>query len=163
MFLGGPAIVLVLIAALAVLAVLSVAVGRMEPLARLGERATSRLDAGRAVPTLWGLAATVFLLALSAVLFSTKVLALMGVLVLIACLALAGLGLGAAALSLGQRLGDASGALTTETPDAIRLGLWTLLLASVLPFLGWLLVGLALASGVGAVLETLMARHPASE
>ena len=163
MFLGGPAVVLILLATLAALALLCVVVGRGEPLARLGERAAARLDARRAVPTLWGLAAIVFLLALSAVLFSTKALALLGILVLTVSLALAGLGLGAAALGLGQRLQDASGALAAETLDGLKLGIWTLLLASVLPFIGWLLVGLTLASGIGAVLELLVTRRPAAE
>ena len=119
------------------------------------------MEQGRAVPTLWGLAATVFLLALAAVLFSTKVLALLGILVLVAALALAGLGLGVAALGLGQRIQDACGSLTAEPLDGLKLGLWALLLASVLPFAGWLLVGLALAAGIGAVLELLVTRRPA--
>ena len=163
MFLGGPAVVLILLATLASLALLSVGLGRAEVLARLGERAASRLDQGRAIPTLWGVAATVFLLALAAVLFSTKVLALVGVLVLVFCFALAGLGLGVAALGLGQRIQDAAGALTSEPLDGLRTGLWAMLLASVLPFVGWLLVGLALAAGIGAVLELLVSRRSASE
>ena len=163
LFFGGPAVVLILLATLASFALLSVSLGRAETLARLGERAASRLDQGRAIPTLWGVAATVFLLALAAVLFSTKVLALLGVLALAVCLGLAGLGLGVAALGLGQRIHDACGSLTSEPHDGLRLGLWALLLASILPFVGWLLVGLALAAGIGAVLELLVSRRSASE
>lgn len=154
---------MILLATLAALALLSVGLGRAEALARLGERAAARLEQGRAVPALWGLAASVFLLALAAVLFSTKVLALLGVLVLAAALALAGLGLGVAALGLGPRIQDACGSLTAEPLDGLRLGLWALLLASILPFVGWLLVGLALAAGIGAVLEMLVLRRSASD
>ncbi len=150
---------MILLSGLATLALLAVAFGRTEPLARLGERAGARLDGGRAVPTLWGLAACVFFLLASAVLFSTKILALLGLLVLLVALVLASLGLGVAALSLGLRLAEAGGSFETDALTALRLGLWTLFLASFLPFLGWLLVLLALASGVGATLETLVARR----
>lgn len=143
------------------LALLAVTFGRTEPLAGLGQRAAARLEQGRAVPTLWGLAATVFLLAASAVLFSTKVLDLLGVILLTVGLAFVSLGLGVAAMSLGTRLLDALGTLETETLPALRLGLWTLFLASFLPFLGWLLVLLCIASGVGALLETLTMRRSA--
>ena len=54
-----------------------------------------------------------------------------------------------AALSLGARLLDALGTLETETLPALRLGLWTLFLASFLPFLGWLLVLLCYRFGCG--------------
>lgn len=112
------------------------------------------------MPALWGLAAALLVLLLCGVLFKIHALALLGVLVLASGLALASLGLGAAALSLGLRLTDALGAMDTETLPALRLGLWTLLLASGVPFVGWLLVLLALASGVGAVLETFLTRAP---
>lgn len=132
--------------------------GRVAPLARLGERAAARLDGGRVVPTLWGLAASLLVLLLCGVLFNVHALAPVGVVVLACGLALASLGLGAASLSLGLRLTDALGAMDMETLPALRLGLWTLLLASGVPFVGWLLVLLALASGVGATLETLLMR-----
>lgn len=132
----------------------------MAPLARLGERAAARLDGGRVVPTLWGLAASLLVLLLCGVLFSRHALAFLGVAVLAAGLTLASLGLGAAALSLGLRLTDALGTLEMETLPALRLGLWTLLLASGVPFIGWLVVLLVLASGVGATLETLLMRSP---
>lgn len=153
--------VLCLLSGLASFALLVFVFGRAESLARLAERAATRLELGRAVPTLWGLAAIIFLLAASVVLFSTKVLALLGLLLLTVGLAVISLGLGVAALALGQRLLDALGTLETETLPALRLGLWTLFLASFLPFLGWLLVLLCIASGVGALLEILTARRNA--
>lgn len=112
------------------------------------------------MPTLWGLAAALLVLILCGVLFSRHALALLGVAVLASGLTLASLGIGVAALSLGLRLTDALGAMEMETLPALRLGLWTLLLASCVPFVGWLLVLLTLASGVGATLEMLLTRLP---
>lgn len=155
---GGPAVVLLLVAGLCTLGLLALLLGRAAPLARLGERAAARLDAGRVVPTLWGLAAALLVLILCGVLFSRHALALLGVVALLSGLVLASLGTGVAALSLGLRLTDALTTIEMETLPALRLGLWTLLLASCVPFLGWLLVLLALASGIGAALETLLTR-----
>ena len=132
--------------------------GRGERLVGFGERAAARLERGRLVPTLWGLAASVLVVLLSGILFHHHVLALLGVFVLIAGFILAGLGLASAALSLGQRLAEASASLEIELLPTLRLGLWTLLLTAFVPFAGWLLVLLTLASGIGAVLETLLAR-----
>lgn len=151
---------MLLIAGLATLGLLALLLGRAAPLARLGERAAARLDSGRAVPTLWGMAAALLILILCGVLFNIHVVALLGVIALVAGLVLASLGTGVAALSLGLRLTDALGALDTEMLPALRLGLWTLLLASCIPLLGWLLVLLAVASGIGAALEALLARPP---
>ena len=160
MFLGGPAVALLLIAGLCTLGLLALSLGRAAPLARLGERAAARLDGGRIVPTLWGLAAALLVLILCGVLFRAHSLALLGVAVLASGVALASLGLGVAALSLGLRLTDALSTMDMETLPALRLGLWTLLLASAVPFVGWLLVLLALAAGIGATLETLLTRPP---
>lgn len=157
---GGPGVLLLLIAGLSALVLLALLLGRAAPLARLGERAAAQLDGGRIVPTLWGLAAALLVLILCGALFSVHALGLLGVAVLASGLVLASLGTGVAALSLGLRLTDALGAMEMETLPALRLGLWTLLLASCVPFVGWLLVLLALASGVGATLETLLTRLP---
>ncbi len=160
MFLSGPIVVLLLIAGLSALALLSLLLGRAAPLSALGERAAARLDGGRVLPTVWGMAAALLVLILSSVLFKTHALALLGVIVLLSGLGLASLGTGVAALSLGLRLMDALTTMDMETLPALRLGLWTLLLASCVPFLGWLLVLLVLASGIGAALETLLTRPP---
>lgn len=127
-------------------------------LTAFGGRAAERLERGRTVPTLWGLAAALLILILSGILFQHHAVALLGVLVLVSGFVLASLGLAAAALSLGQRLMEAVASLETELLPILRLGLWALLLAAFVPFAGWLLVLLALASGIGAVLETLVTR-----
>lgn len=149
---------LLLTGCLAVLALAATASGRLDTLLRLGTRASARLDTGRITPTLWGLAAGLGIFLLAAVLFNTKVLTLLGLAVLLAGFSAAALGLAAAALSVGIRLSDVFASSESETFGALRIGLWTLLLASAVPFAGWLLVLLALASGTGAALEMLVAR-----
>ena len=143
---------------LAVVALVALLVGRLAALTRLGTRAAVRLETSRAIPTLWGLAAGLLVFLLAAVLFNIHALALLGVLVLAAGLALAGLGLAAAALSVGTRLAEALDLLEIDSLGALRLGLWSLGLAAGVPFAGWLLALLLLASGLGAVLETLTVR-----
>jgi cobalamin biosynthesis protein CobD/CbiB len=122
-------------------------------------RASARLETSRVVPILWGLSATLLLLFVAAFLFNTHVLALLGIIVLAATLALASLGFAVAALSLGTHLTDVLGLLETDTLAALRLGLWAMGLTAGIPFLGWLLVVLLLASGIGTVLETLVSRE----
>lgn len=112
----------------------------------------------RTIPVLWGLAAGLGVFLLAAVLFNTKVLALLGLAVLVIGFSIAALGLAAAALFVGTRLADAFTSLEADTFSALRAGLWTLTLASAVPFAGWLLVVLALAAGIGAVLEMLVVR-----
>ncbi len=150
---------LFLIACLALLSLLAAMLGREVMLVGLSERAASRLERGRTAPPLWGLAASSLILILSGILFQNHAVALLGVFVLIAGFALAGLGLAAAALSLGQRFAEASASLEIELLPTLRLGLWAFLLAAFVPFAGWLIVLLALASGIGAVLETLVSRE----
>ena len=156
----GPLLLLLLTGCLAALTLAATALGRLGVLVRFGARASARLDVPRLVPALWGLAAGLGMFLLAAVLFNTHVLALLGLAVLIAGFSLAALGLAAAALSVGTRLSDAFASLESETFSVLRVGLWMLLLASAVPFAGWLLVLLALASGIGAVLETLVVRTP---
>ena len=112
----------------------------------------------RDASTLWGIAAAVFCILASAVLFSTKILALLGVLMLAAGLILASLGLAAIAVWLGGKVSEVAGSLESDTLSCLKGGLAVLLLASLLPYIGWLLVLFALASGIGATLETLTAR-----
>lgn len=142
---------------LASLTLLAAFFQRTDWLMQLAERAALRLNGGRVVSTLWGVAATVFCLLAAAVLL--KILALLGVLALTAGLLLASLGLGTAAVWLGGKISDISESLETDTLPCLRFGLWTLLPASMLPYAGWLLVLLCLAAGIGAVLETLVSRR----
>ncbi len=160
MFLIGPLLTLFLTGCAAVLMLAALLGGRSDALARLGMRAAGRLEAARTIPLLWGLAAGLLIFLLAAALFKTHMLALLGALVLVSGFGLAGLGLLAAALSTGTRLSDAFALPDGDTVGTLRLGLWTLGLATAVPVAGWLLALLALASGMGAVLETLVMRPP---
>ena len=163
LFLVGPLFLLLLTGCLATLALAAGALGRLDTLLRLGTRAAARLEMDRTIPVLWGLAAGLGVFLLAAVLFNTKVLALLGLAVLVIGFSIAALGLAAAALFVGTRLADAFTSLEADTFSVLRAGLWTLTLASAVPFAGWLLVVLALAAGIGAVLETLVVRTPPPE
>lgn len=159
LFLSGPAVLLLLLACLALFALLLLSLHRLDRLATLGARAGDRLERGGPLPTLWGLAAGVLVFAASGVLFGTKILALLGVVVLLSGVVLLGLGLTVAALRVGRALVEALDGVPGEDARALGLGLPVLFLASVVPFLGWFGVGLTVASGVGAVLEALFSRQ----
>lgn len=159
LFLSGPAVLLLVLAALALFVLLLVGLRRTDGLAALGARAGERLERGGLLPTLWGLAAGVLVFAATAVLFGTKVLAILGVLTLLSGIVLLGFGLAVAALRVGRALAEALDQTPGEDVHALRLGLSVLFLASVVPFLGWLAAALAVVSGVGAVLEALFSRR----
>lgn len=163
MFLAGPFLALLLIGCLAVLALLALLLDRLPALTQVGMRAAARLEASRLIPTLWGLAAGLLVFLLAAVLFNSHSLALLGVLVLAFGLALSGLGLAVAALSAGTKLLEAFDLIETDPLNTLRLGLWCLVLAAGVPFAGWLLTLFALASGIGAVLETLVGRGTSAD
>ena len=161
----GPFVVLLLTGCLAVLALTALLTGRLPALIQLGTRASARMTKKivGAVPVLWGLAAGLLLLLVVAVSFKSHTLAFLGWIGLVLGLALAGLGLAVAALSVGARLSEEFPGLETERLDSrldsLRLGLWLFVLAAAVPFAGWFLVLGLVASGVGTVLETLVTRR----
>ena len=159
LFLSGPTVLLLVLAGLALFVLLLVSLRRLDRLAALGARAGDRLERGGPLPTLWGLAAGALIFAATGVLFGTKVLALLGVVALLAGIVLLGLGLAVAGLRVGRALAEATEGVAGEDGRALGLGLATLFLASLVPFLGWVAVILAVASGVGAVLEALFSRQ----
>ena len=155
----GPAVYLFLLACLAVVALAAWGLRRHEALIMVGERAAGRLERGRSLPTLWGLSAFVFIFAASAILVRTHFLALLGVVLLAAGLALVSLGIAVVASAFGSDVAPALGQDASDMLATLRLGLWTLFLAAWLPVLGWIAVVLAGAAGFGALLETLLTRE----
>lgn len=158
----GPAVFVFLLACLALTVLVSSALRRTESLLALGDRAQRRLDRGGTLPTLWGLSAAVLAFAVSAILVQTHVLALLGVLLLAAGVCLAGVGLGVVALRLGGLVAPLLGAAEGDLLAALRLGLALLFWSAWLPFLGWVTALLAVAAGIGAVLEALFTRDRAA-
>ena len=154
----GPFAVLFLTGCLAVLALTALVAGRLPALIRLGTRASARMTKKivRAVPALWGLAAGLLLFLVVVVSFKSHTFGFLGWIALVLSLALAGLGLAVAALSVGARLFEEFPMLEQERLDSLRLGLWLFALAAAVPFAGWFLVLGLVASGVGTVLENLV-------
>lgn len=159
LFFSGPAVLLILISILASLTLFAVFQQRIEIGLGLLERSAQRLEGRCLVPMLWGIAAAIVCVVAAALLISTKILALLGVLVLGTGLVLASLGLGAAALWLGTKISTVMGMSEHTSLPHLKLGLASMLLAALLPYVGWLLVLLALAAGIGAVLENLAVRR----
>ena len=157
----GPAVLLFLLACLSVVALVSWGLRRHEALITVGDGARRRLERGRALPTLWGLSASVLIFAASALLVRTHILALLGVALLAAGVALISLGIAVAAGAVGGDVAPALGQDASDVLATLRLGLWMLFLAAWLPVLGWIAVILAGASGLGAMLETLLTRERA--
>lgn len=161
LFLTAPVLLLLLCAVLAAVALLASGSGRLERLTALAARAADRLARPHALLTLWGLAAVVLLAALISALSPVKALAAVNLILLVGALMLLALGLGASALTIGRAVSDAlrPDSSSDDTLAALRLGFAVLLLASAVPFLGWVLALLALGSGVGAILEGLARRE----
>lgn len=155
----GPALLLLLLAVLSAYALLLVASGQLNGLVSLGRGAARRLRRGRGLLVFWGLSSALLVVILAVTLFKIKPLALLGLAVLLVGLTLAGLGLCVAALRAGSRLA-AELTLPGASPTRnIILGILTLLLASIVPVLGWVVVALLAAGGLGAVLEELFSRR----
>lgn len=133
---------------------------RLGALVVLVERAARRLERGRVVPTLWGFSAGLLVLILTASLFRFPALALLGIVVAALGLILVGLGVGAAAVVLGRDLLGALGSEDGDPASCMRFGFAALFYTVFLPVIGWLLVGLAVAAGTGAVLEAALVRRP---
>ncbi len=159
LLLTGPVTLLLLLAVLAAYVLLLVVGGRLTGLVSLGAGAETRLRRGRLLPVLWGLAATLLVMTLAAVLFKIKALTLLGVGLLVVGVVLAGLAVCVAALRVGRRL-TVELALPGASPIvSLSLGMSALLLASFVPVVGWVLVGLLAAGGLGAVLEEMFSRR----
>jgi hypothetical protein len=160
LFSAGPLMILFLLACLASVALLAAAFRRAGTLAAFTDRAARRLERGRALPTLWGLSVAVLLVVALAILGSVPALGLLTLTVLVLSLTLLALGTGAAAITIGRDLHEAF-SVTDPGDDLVclRTGVAAFFLAAILPVAGWLLVLLALASGVGAIVEALLTQR----
>lgn len=159
LFLAGPAIFLIVLSCVAAAALIVSAFGGLEKLTDSISAGARRLESGKALSVLWGLCVGVILIALAVVLFASKVLAVLGVIVLLIALAVFGAGLATAAITNGRAILAASGSLEIDDLACLRLGLWVLFFASSLPFLGWLVVLIATAGGLGAFGQQLLTRR----
>ena len=159
LLLTGPVVVTILVSFLSSTALIGTVLGRLMHLTALGRRATRRLSYGRGGVLLWGAAAGILTVIVAAILFSTKVLALLGLLVLLTGLTLAGLGLGVGAAHVGHTLASSLGHPDSPPLLALPLGIAAFFFTAFLPVVGWFLVVLAVLAGIGATLDTLIRRE----
>ena len=158
LFLAGPALLLIFVSFLSAAAMIAAAFGLLDRLTAPISRAIDRLEHKRALPVLWGLSFTVLMLAVCAVLINIKPLALLGVLTALAGVIIVGLGVCVAAIRFGRDLAITLGRLGSDDLTALKLGLTLFLGVAVLPFIGWILIILAAAAGIGALLEAWLVR-----
>ncbi len=163
LLLVAPALFLVLLGGLSVVLLAAWSLRRQDAFFALGERARRRLDRGRVLPLLWGLSAGILIVAAGTLLIKSHVLALFGFLLWAAGLCLAGGGLTVTAWAMGEDLGRVGGGGEETALTSLRLGLWSLFLATWLPFVGPAAVLLAGATGLGALLEILLTRKARGE
>ena len=159
LFLSGPVIVLLVLSCLAIAVLIVSAFGGLEKLTAAIADSARRLGGPKSLPTLWGICVGLILFAVAAVLFATKVLAALGVIVILFALAVFGAGLVSAGIAYGRAILGAAGSLESDDHTCLRLGLWVLFFASFLPFLGWLVVVLAGAAGLGALAQAAFGRR----
>jgi hypothetical protein len=153
----GPSVLLVLLSVLSCMALLGAWSGRIGPMVALARRARTRCARWRVGTTLWGLSVGALVFAVSAVLVQTHVLAGLGIVLLLAGSVALSFGFGVAMWATGCALLKAIAA-PAYLLKALVVGGMVLLLASSLPFIGWLICLLSAASGLGSVLEALLAR-----
>lgn len=159
LFLSGPVTFLLVLSCAAVAVLIISAFGGLERLIALVGAGARRIEGGKTLCVLWGAAVGLILFALSAFFFATKILAALGVIVLLIAFALIGAGLAACAVASGRTILGAAGSLEIDDLACLRIGMWVLLFASCLPFLGWLVVLLAAAGGLGGVTQEALARR----
>jgi hypothetical protein len=156
-FLIGPLVLLMLLSVLSCMALLGAWSGRIEQLVVLARHARTRCGRWRVGTTLWGLSVGTLVFAISALLVQTHLLAGLGIVLLLAGFVALSFGVGVAIWATGCALLKAI-ASPAYLLKALVVGGTVLLLASSLPFIGWLICVLSAASGLGSVLEALLAR-----
>lgn len=157
---GGPTVYMIFIGSLAVVVMIAGALRRLDGLVYKTQNAARRMQQSSVFPMIWGFAAGLFLVALSAILFHlpphVRVLGLVSVGLF---LALGGIGSASAALALGRAACRATAPELSDDLTAVRLGLSLFLAAEFVPIVGWLVVFLATCAGAGAFLEALFEKQ----
>jgi hypothetical protein len=154
----GPFFLLILVGTLAAFSLIAMALGRFGNLVNVTRRAAERLERSRLFPTLWGLSATVLLFVIAVVLFKTKVLGLLGLVVLVSGLILVSIGSGVNALRVGRQIAFQIGRGDEDDLSLLKIGMGVLFVTASIPIVGWIIAILETAAGIGAVLETLLNR-----
>lgn len=155
----GPVIVVALAGCLASTIGLSWLLRCEGSVADLASRSRSMLDTHRAPSVLMGIASTLVLAILTGALINHKAVALFGAVSLLVIGALASIGFAVASQAIGESVHAATDNLAPDMLTSVRTGSAALLIASVTPIAGWVVVSLVVLSGIGAVVLSLMVRR----
>lgn len=153
--LGGPVIYMVFVGFLAIVVMLAAVFRRLDLLFFHASRAADRLQKNIGIPLIWGTTALILVAIMGIKLLQIPHARLIGILVLLFALALAGIGGAVSALALGRSITLSSKAASDDDLTAVRLGLSIFFAAEFVPIAGWILVFLAGCAGSAAFMESI--------
>jgi len=155
---AGPIVMLLSLAAVALVYLLLAAFRKQDSLIALSQSAELLASKGKVLNTLWGVLAEILLIAGGSIIAKVPPAGLLVVLVFFFALTLAGLGLCVSAEVAGRRLhGELAGGEVSPL-KALGIGLQVFALAAAIPVVGWIVVGLLAANGVGSILTASTTR-----
>jgi len=155
---AGPIVLLLSLAAVALVYLILAAFRKQDGLMALVQSASLVAGKGRFLTTLWGVLAEILVIAGGSIIAKVPQAGLLVVLVFFVAFALAGLGLCVGAEVAGRRLhGELAGGEVSPL-KALGIGLQVLTLAAAIPVVGWIVVGLMAANGVGSILTASTTR-----
>jgi len=149
---AGPIILLLSLAGVALVYLILAAFRKQDGVMTLVQSASPVASKGKILNTLWGVLAEILLIAGGSIIAKLPQAGLLVVLVFFIAFALAGLGLCVSAEVAGRRLhGELAGGEVSPL-KALGIGLQVFTLAAAIPVVGWIVVGLLAANGVGSIL-----------
>lgn len=152
---SGPVILVVALAALAAIYLASAAFQAQRSFASFIVASADKLTEGRAVYPLWGVLAELLLISAGMISGHLKILGLVTMLLFATAIALAGVGVGVSAIAIGRRFESDLLSISSDDMRSLSLGLRVLFVAVILPFVGWIVTILVVASGIGAALASV--------
>lgn len=155
MAVAGPAFLLLLLSSSIAYLLILIGLRNYQTLFDTIQAASNRLPTKRLVHTLWGFFIEIMLFSVGSILIKIKPLSLIAVAFYLAVMVLAGYGICIAAITLGKRIQSVL-SLSDGVLKAFQYGLWLLIIGSIFPVVGWLVVITLIASGIGALVASLI-------
>lgn len=149
---AGPMVLLLWLASMAVVYLIAASFRKQDGILTLAESAVVEAGSGKVVNTLWGLIAEILIVSAGLMMAKVPQAALLTVLLFVAAMALAGFGAMVSARVAGRRLHAELAGGEVSDLGALSIGLRLLFLATALPVVGWIVVILVTANGVGSIL-----------
>jgi len=162
MVLAGPTVMLLCLASLATIYLIAAAFRRQEALVSLAQSAAVEVGKGKILNTLWGILAEILLVTAGLTIAKMPQLSLLVLFIIFVAIGLAGMGICVTAAVAGRRLHTELAGGEISPLASLGVGLRLYLVASALPILGWILLLLIAANGVGSIL-TASTRGPVDE